>query len=313
MKIICLGLLFLVSSFPAFLAQSNEQALRLRQGDVFHFGIVDEKCRFDARFKVLDGENTSTGEEGLFLLLESLVSDDGKAVAFRKEKDEEHNSYTGSDAKAWCARFFEDHFSALEKEYILPTFCSDKPYSVPAAFGFGGKTPNVDFAAEENILDGDHVFLLSAKEASSERYGLIDPQSRLASYEGVTASYWLRSPHDRSNFPNDVGIVFYNGWLMDFVQHNDNVFGVSPIYMRPALNLCKIPSEELCIIGENQYCLKGDKERFLVPSEAPSYKQRDPLPMLLVIGIASLLILIGTPIVIVILVKRHRKKKHIGN
>lgn len=312
MKTICIASFVLASSLPAFLSQSNEAAPKLRRGDVFHFGVVDEKCHFDARFKVLDGEKTNTGEEGSFLLLESLVSDDGKAIAFRKEKDEERNSYAGSYAKAWCASFYEERFSALEKEYILPTFCSDEPFSIPAAFGFGGKTPNVDFAGEENILDGDRVFLLSAKEASSESYGLNDSQSRLASYEGVTASYWLRSPHDRSNFPNDVGIVFYNGWLMDFIQNNDNVFGVSPIYMRPALNLKSIPSEMLFAIGENQYCLKEEKERFLVPSEAPSFKQRDPLPIILVISIAALLILIGVPIAIVILVKRRKKKKNKG-
>lgn len=309
MKTLLIVLPLLLAPLPSALSLFSKEPPELKQGDIFHFGLVDEKSHFDARFKVLDAKRANTGDEGVFLLLESLVSNEGSPVAFRKEKDEEHNSYTGSYAKAWCAHFYEERFDGLEKDYILPTHLSDEAYSVPAAFSFGGKTPNVDFAAEDNILDGDHLFLLSAKEASSESYGLATAENRLASYDGVTASYWLRSPHDRRNFPNDVGIVFYNGWLMDFIQDSDNVFGASPIYMRPAINLRKIAGEELYAISENEYCLKQEKDRFVHPSPAPSYTERNPLPAFIAIGIASLLLLIGMPILIVILAKRHKRKK----
>ena len=306
MKTLLIVLPLLLAPLPSALSSFSKEPPELKQGDIFHFGLVDEKSHFDARFKVLDGKRTNTGDEGIFLLLESLVSDEGNPVAFRKEKDEEHNSYTGSYAKTWCANFYEERFDELEKGYILPTHLSDEAYSVPAAFSFGGKTPNVDFAAEENILDGDHLFLLSAKEASSESYGLAAAENRLASYDGVTASYWLRSPHDRRNFPNDVGIVFYNGWLMDFIQDSDNVFGASPIYMCPAFNIKKLFSDQLIEVRDHEYCLKEESAMFKNLPEKQEFRENNLAIALLAAG---LVLMIGLPILIAILVKRHKKKK----
>ena len=292
---------------PIVSMPSNEIALE--QGDVLHFGIAEEESRFDARFVILDANYTNTGEEGMFLWAESLVSNEGKAIPFRQKKDEDSNSYTGSYAKQWCTDFYEKSFTELEKSFILPSFCSDEAFSIPASFGFGNNTPMVDFAAEENILNGDCVFLLSAKEASNASYGLDSASNRLSSYNGVTASYWLRSPHDRSNFPNDVGIVFYNGWLMDFIQDSDNVFGVSPIYMRPALNIKKLSGNQLIKVRDHEYCLKEESEMFENPPEKQEFRENNPLPLTIALLAAGLVLIIGIPILIVILVKRHKKKK----
>ncbi len=300
---------FLLTSAIAPIASASPNEIALQQGDVLFFGIEEEGSRFDARFVILDANCTNTGEEGMFLWSESLISNEGKAIPFRQKKDEDSNSYTGSYAKQWCADFFENRFTPLEKSFVMPSFLSDEAFSIPASFGFGGKTPMVDFAAEENILDGDHVFLLSAKEASDASYGLDSASSRLSSYNGVSASYWLRSPHDRSNFPNDVGIVFYNGWLMDFVQDNDNVFGVSPIYMRPALNIKRLSGNQLTEVRDHEYCLKEESELFLNAPEKQQFRENNPLPLTIALLVIALVLIIGLPILIVVLVKHHKKKK----
>lgn len=48
-------------------------------------------------------------------------------------------------------------------------------------------------------------------------YGFDDELTRIAFLDGKKAGYWLRSPH-ADDFPKDVGLVFHNGWLLDFLE-----------------------------------------------------------------------------------------------
>ena len=302
-----LALPFLLLSLIPSLNLADE--VTLKKGDIFYLGISDEKSRFTARFKILDNEKTNTGEEGMFLLCETLLSDSGKALKFRTEKKPTSNMYQGSNAKKWCESFYEMHFSEKQKEWIIPTYKSDEAFSIHAPFGIE-KGPYVDFKPEENALDGDHLFFLSAEEICQEKYGLDKEENRIAPYEKESEGYWLRSPHI-DTFPNDVGFIFFNGWLMDFIQNSDNVFLTGGTYARPGLNIKKPSAEDIVSIGENQYCLTIDKGRYQA-SEAPKYKVKNPLPMTIFILVIILSLLgflfVGLPIIIVKSIKKKKQK-----
>ena len=297
----------LLSLIPSFNSVSD---VTIKKGDIFYLGIADDKSCFTARFKILDNENTSTGEEGMFLLCETLVSDNGKALKFRTEKKPSSNMYQESNAKKWCESFYNTHFSDEQKEWIIPTYKSDEPFSIHAPFGTK-QGPYVDFKPEENALDGDHLFFLSAEEICQEKYGLAKEKDRIAPYKKESEGYWLRSPHI-DTFPNDVGFIFFNGWLMDFVQNSDNVFFTGGTYARPGLNIKKPTAEDIASIGENQYCLTIDKDKYQA-SEPPKFKVKNPLPMTIVVLVLFLaligFILVGLPIIIVKAVKKKKLKK----
>ena len=176
----------------------------------------------------------------MFLVSENLIGRDSKrGMAFLNERHPKHNHYALSDAKKWCADLFCSHFTKAEQEAILPTYKSDAAYIKTHIWKLnGGKTREgkCGFAPADNILNGDRLFLLSAEEADDEELGFLDEDSRIATLDGKVSAWWLRSPHD-PNFPIDVGIVFFNGWLLDFVENKDNVFGKAPVCMLPAFNL----------------------------------------------------------------------------
>ena len=282
-----------------------------QNGDLIYLGQTDEAMAFDGAWRILDNKKTNTGEEGMFLLCEHLIGNaDGSGVYFRNEESPSTNTYTGSDAKKWCEDFYETHFDENEKSYILPTYKSDEAFEIDAAIGSGDKKPKVNFDPEENILNGDHIFLLSAEEGSSEKYCLETAEKRIAGYKGEAASYWLRSPHSPS-FPIDVGIVFYMGWLMDFYENQNDVFGTGPIRMRPALNMNKESLSSLTKIRDGEWCLKNSSRAYAsIDQSSPKANLRATW---MTIGLIALLVLIisipiGLPILIILLVRRKRRK-----
>lgn len=228
-------------------------------GDLIYFGLPDKTIFFDGAFRVLDAENTNTGTPGMFLLCENLISRDTKhGYFFRNEPHPDKNCYRGSDAKRWCSDFSVSHFDTLEQTAMIPTYKSDGAYvKIHTWELLGGKTRDVDcpFVAEENVLDGDRVFLLSTEEAASSRYGFPDHASRLAGLDGKAAAWWLRSPH-APDFPIDVGLVFFNGWLLDFTENKDTVFGTGPVCMRPAFNLDTTKVQSFEAIADGQWLVK---------------------------------------------------------
>lgn len=208
-------------------------------GDHLWFGIPDAGSLFDGYWRILDPDSTNMGTPGAFLLLENLAgTDEGMGQPFWDKLIPDGNKYRGSDAQAWCQAFWERRFTAAEQAAVLPTTKSDEAFVKEHVFDFGQGEPFtalVHFDPVSNILDGDRMFLLSAEEASSAGLGFPDHASRIATFDGDPANWWLRSPHDPS-FPVDVGFVFESGWLLDFIDSFDYAVD-DPIGMRPAFNL----------------------------------------------------------------------------
>ena len=307
--------LLLLGLFCPTIAEETDSVSDIRAGDLVYFGMADESIGFDGAWRVLDTEQTNTGEAGMFLLSENLIGRDTRhGLYFRDEKEPTTNAYAGSDAKAWCASFYETHFSEAEQAAILPTYKSDAAIAIPSTLfnDVGEHQAVVRFDAAENILDGDRVFLLSAEEASSARYGLDSDEARIARFGKTAANWWLRSPHDPS-FPIDVGLVFYSGWLMDFFENWDNAFFTAPICMRPALNLdtAKIASIERVGEGEWRLTFEGETEAPQTYAYGARTAIRQPAmaSMLLWIALgAVVLIHAGIVLLIVLFVRRKRRK-----
>ena len=309
------GALCLLLAFPSF-AEEAYSVSDIHAGDIVYFGTADGAIGFDGAWRVLDEMQTNTGEAGMFLLSENLIGRDTRhGLYFRNEKEPTTNAYAGSDAKAWCASFFETHFSEAEQAAILPTYKSDAAIAIPSTLfnDVGEHQAVVRFDAAENILDGDRVFLLSAEEASSARYGLDTDEARIARFGKTAANWWLRSPHDPS-FPIDVGLVFYSGWLMDFFENWDNAFFTAPICMRPALNLDtnKIASVERVGEGEWRLSFNGETKASKTYAYGARTEIRQPVLASLLLWIvlgAVVSINAGIVLLIVLSVRRKRRRK----
>lgn len=253
---------FVLLSMTAACARKDAgvPAGEIHTGDIIYFGSEDPDIRFDRAWRVLDAEKTNTGEPGMFLVCENLIgSDEEQGMCFRNESAPVSNAYRGSDAQKWCAGFYESHFSEAEKAAMLETTKSDAAYAKEHVFDFSfsgeagqNTAATVNFDAVENILDGDKIFLLSAEEADRAEYGFVDADSRIVGFGEEPANWWLRSPHDPS-FPIDVGIVFFNGWLLDYYENQDHVFGTGPICMRPAFNLDTEKILSVKSVGEGEW------------------------------------------------------------
>ncbi len=96
---------------------------------------------------------------------------------------------------------------------------------------------------------------------------------------------------------------------MGFIQDSNNVFGTSPIYMRPAINTKRLSSDQLIEVRDHEYCLKEDSAMFANPPEKQEFRENNPLPLAIALLAAGLVLIIGLLILIAILVKRHKKKK----
>lgn len=226
----------------------------IRKNDIVYMGVIDHGRRFDCAFRVLDPDSTSTGGKGMFLLSENLVSErKGKGIIFKKTKKPYDNHYQDSHAREFLKEFFEERFYEVEKKAIIRTCKSDESYVKIHCWELlhdekhKGEFP---FVASMDILSHDALFPLSAEEADNAEYGFDDELNRIAFLDGKQAGYWLRSPH-ADDFPKDVGIVFHNGWLMDFLEDKSSIFHVAKICMRPALNLDTDLVQEKILVRED--------------------------------------------------------------
>ncbi len=246
------------------LAEDVQQTLQ--KGDILLLGTPDEELGYDGMWRVLDPTQTNTQEPGILLLLENLVGPDdetglrflitedegtdvaaflagGKDAASENQTENEtlDTAYQHSDLKIWLAEFEQNHLTAAEQAAVIPITKSDDAYTHIQDMGsvLGEQGANmqgkVPFDASENILDGDRLFPLSVEEADSADYGLDTDAGRIATYKGEAAHWWTRSPH-APDFPNDVGFVFWKGWLLDFPVNNARVANINA-YARPAMNI----------------------------------------------------------------------------
>ncbi len=186
------------------------------QADNIYFGTWEEK---PIKWRVL-GDQTNTGESGLFLLSDALLGTGSYGGVYFDNSGNDSNAWQNSTAKTWCNNFYDSSFSEGEQGAVLATTKSDG--------AFTSSTYSVPFAASENILNGDKVFFLSAEEAENSAYGFTDDNARIANYGNSAGVWWLRSPHADNTY--DAGAVYYDGYVGD-----DGVSGGWAA--RPAFNL----------------------------------------------------------------------------
>ncbi|WP_454959838.1 InlB B-repeat-containing protein, partial [Filifactor alocis] len=179
----------------------------------------------EIKWRVLDKNANNGNTDGLFLLSEELLgSGSNGGVEYYKSFSFSRIKWKKSDAKEWCKEFSGEtsgtktSFDNRELDAILSANKSDEEYIQTSGY-------MVAFEEENNILNGDKVFFLSAKEADKIYFTNMD--ERKAEYDGVAKGWWLRS----SSSPNP-GIVNENGELN--TRSKDN-----PLPARPAFNLEK--------------------------------------------------------------------------
>ncbi len=191
------------------------------------------------KWRVLDTK-TNTDIPGLFLLSEELLADNL----------ETSYTYQGGKTQAWCKDFagvegadenLPDAFTTLELDTIMATTKSDVEYHYGENYGW----INNETLAQENILNGDKVFLPSTEEMGIKTYGFESVRSdsyknnknRIAYYNGEIKNYWLRSAY-KGNY----GIVMAidtTGWRTSAGINSNSYRDTWPTALgaRPAFNL----------------------------------------------------------------------------
>lgn len=168
-----------------------------------------------------DGNEVSNGD-AMFLLSEYLLDyGDGKGLVFNANG----TAYQGSDAQAACNALLT-FFTEQERNVMLDTTKSD----ALSANGNG-----LGFAAVENILNGDKLFLPSVDEMKNEDYGFFSEADLIAYYGKTPGDWWMRSPG--INGSSSVADAEYNTAKTEYKIYaklaNEHSYG------RPAFNLSK--------------------------------------------------------------------------
>lgn len=214
--------------------QKTYDSSALSSGDLIIFGKEDDALSFDGQWRVLDPQKTNTGKDGMYLTSEHLVAPDTETgILFNDVENPTDNDYQDTTIWHFCSDFLQNHFTEDEQAVIIKTYKSDPEYHTPTKLG--DRDVLVDFDPAENILNGDQIFLLSAEEVNNEAYGFSDNTSRIATFKGEAANWWLRSPHD-DDYPLDVGFVFVNGWQADLYVNGFSMLH-TPYTARLAMNI----------------------------------------------------------------------------
>lgn len=182
----------------------------VQKGDIVIMGRWNDQ---PLRWTVLDPAAMNTGDPGVFLVTEQMLTNQGvmyngtaKAV------------WKGSDGQAWCSKFYQSNLTALEQAAVPAVSKSEDSFQ---AYGLTWS----DIALEE-----ENVFFLSTHETLD----YFDPDTGAP---GLTTTfigdnkvyyYWLRTPH---GIHKD-----YAGYVIDGnVVHDYLVYGSWGA--RPAMNL----------------------------------------------------------------------------
>lgn len=175
------------------------------------------------KWRVLDTKTNmanATEGDGLFLLSDVLLGTGTNGRVYFDNTEPYSNAWQGSYAQAWCSTFYSKNLTPQEQDAVLATTKSDEKFT--------SSTYIIPFAASENILNGDKVFFLSAKEAETSGYGFRSDNDRKVNYESSAGYWWLRSPD--ANYMNSAGVVNPYGQVDHNYVHFDRA-------ARPAFNL----------------------------------------------------------------------------
>ena len=215
-RLICLigGMAMILSSFSIpFVKSKAETKVKtinlindanpsggIRGGSVHfvYFGKdTTEDNYFNGCFKVLDANNTNTGEAGMFLLSDKLLGEVGTDYGntMFNDSDNYNTVYQGSNAQNWCNNFLNNTFSEQERVAMIKTYKSDDAYTAHVTYWSAGEEHSYDasYYAVENILNGDQVFPMSAEEADNTAYGFTTNSSKTGIFNTKRGFYWLRS------------------------------------------------------------------------------------------------------------------------
>ena len=198
--LLCLTLLAGLLPTAAWAADADK-AIMLGTGNIS--GYDNESNSYDyiyygtwsnspIKWRVLDTKTNmanATEGDGLFLLSDVLLGTGTNGGVYFDNTEPCSNTWQGSDAQSWCSTFYSNNLTTQEQGAVLATTKSDG--------AFTSSTYGVQFAASNNILNGDKVFFLSAEEAETSGYG------------SSAGYWWLRSPSaDNTGY---AGLVGHNG------------------------------------------------------------------------------------------------------
>ena len=200
-------------------AASAETAGGAQKGDILYFGEWDGA---PLRWIILDPDATNAGTNGVFLLTEQALTNQGVIYARGRA------IWQGSEAQAWCTAFLKEHFSALEKTAIPAVSKSEEAFQ---QFGLSWGAV---------ALEEEQVFFISAQELA-DYIGQNDGDPGLSATwigNGTAASYWLRTPH--ANHNDYAGLVLPDNQVHDFLVYGSwgtrpatNLGGESFLYLTP--------------------------------------------------------------------------------
>ena len=200
-------------------AASAETAGGAQKGDILYFGQWDGA---PLRWIILDPDATNAGTNGVFLLSEQTLTNQGVVYAWARAV------WQGGEGQAWCTNFAKEHFSALEKAAVPAVSKSEEAFR-----GYG-----LSWGA--TTLEEEQVFFISAQELA-DYIGPNDGDPGLsATYigNGKTTYYWLRTPH--GTHVDYAGLVVEDNNVHDFLVYGSwgarpatNVGGENFLYLTP--------------------------------------------------------------------------------
>ena len=181
----------------------------VQKGDIVYLGSWQGS---PLRWIVLDADATNVGEDGLFLLTEQTLTNQGAVYSWTKA------AWQGSEGQAWCADFLAQNFTPAEQAAI-PAVSKSEEALQQYGLSWGAVA-----------LENEQVFYPSVRELG-DYIGPNDGDPGLSAtciVDGKPAYYWLRTPH--ATHPDYAGLVLEGDQVHDFLVWGS--WGV-----RPAANL----------------------------------------------------------------------------
>lgn len=186
-----------------------EEDAGVRKGDVVFLGHWKDA---PIRWLVLDPDATNAGGEGMFLLSEKTLTNQGVIYSWSK------SVWQGGEGQRWCSDLLGSAFTEAEQA-VIPAVSKSEEAFQQYGLNWGPVA-----------LEEEQVFFPSAMELRDYISPNVGNPDLSASYvgNGKITYYWLRTPHAAGS--DSAGLVIENGRVQAF-----------PVYgswgARPAANL----------------------------------------------------------------------------
>lgn len=194
--------------------------------DLIYYGVYKGE---PVLWRVLDAEETNTGEEGIFLLTDGLI--DKGQVPF----DETSTLWEGSLAQQWCTNFLNQAFNE-DEQALIPATSKDEDEVYLYALSWRAVS-----------LKEEKVFFLSVIELEKYFGSYSEINKNTVEKSSLDSYWWLRSPH---RYHDDYhGIVLQGSYIHDYLPY-------AAWSARPCINLLLqdaimlLPAEDDGQLGE---------------------------------------------------------------